>query len=132
MTEIGKYQNQIPSLSTLDIKSYERIFKVYFESLDDKFFPFYNILKKIEIPELDPSVIDFYDVSTKTPMTTVSYNIYDDINSWWLIYILNKSQFKGPPFWVEGGTRLKYILPELRSFVYLDITQNTIFGGRHF
>ena len=132
MDQIGQYQNQITSLSSLDIKSYERIFKVYYDELDDKKFPFYNILKKIDFPELDTNVLEYYDVLTKTPMTTVSYNIYEDIRSWWIIYLLNKDKFNGPPFWVEGGTQLKYIKPEFRSSIYLDITQNTIFAGRHY
>lgn len=128
----GQYQNQIPSLSSLDIKSYERIFKVYYENIKDKEFPHYNILKKIEIPELDSSVIQFHNVISRTPMTTVSFQVYGDILSWWIIYLLNKDKFDGPPFWVEGGTQLKVLKPELRTLLYLDITQNTIFSGRHF
>jgi hypothetical protein len=130
--DIGKYQNQIPSLSALDIESYERIFKVYYDSINGKKFPYYNILKKIEIPELDSSVIEFYDVQIRQPLTTVSFNVYGDIRSWWIIYLINKDKFTGVPFWVEGGTQLKVLKTELRTLLYLDITQNTIFGGRHF
>jgi hypothetical protein len=132
MDQVGKYQNEIISLSALDIKNYERIFKVYYDEIDGKQFPHYNILKKIDFPELDSSVIEYHDVLTRTPMTTVSYDVYGDIRSWWIIYLLNKDKFTGPPFWVEGGTQLKYIKSALRSSIYLDITQNTIFAGRHF
>lgn len=130
--QIGYYQNQISSLSALDIKSYERIFKVYYDSINGKEFPYYNILKKIEIPELDSSVIEFHNVLIRQPMTTISHNVYGDIRSWWIIYLLNKDKFTGVPFWVEGGTQLKVLKTELRTLLYLDITQNTIFGGRHF
>lgn len=132
MDQTGKYQNDIPSLSSLDLESYERIFKVFKATSENKDFYFYNILKKIEFPELSPDVIEYYVVNTKTPMTTVSYDIYGDIKSWWIIYLLNKELFDGPPFWVEGGTQLKYIRDDLRALIYFDITENTVFGGRHY
>ena len=128
----GEYQNQIPSLSALGVKDYERIFKVFKASTDDKEFYHYNILKKIDFPELDNSVVEFYDVPTRTAMTTISYNIYGDIKSWWILYLLNKDKFTGAPFYVEGGVQLKYISDGLRSSIYDDITQATVFGGRHF
>lgn len=132
MIETGKYQNQITSLSALDIESYERIFKVYYISSDDKKFPYYNILKKIEISDINSDFVDHYDVLVKTPMTTVSHKIYGNIKSWWILYVLNKDLFEGPPFWVEGGKRLKFIKPEYLTYLYLDITQNTIYQGRHY
>jgi len=132
MDQLGEYQNDIPSLSTLDTKSYERIFKVFKDSLENKEFYYFNILKKIEFPDLDSGVVEYHLVNTRTPMTTVSFDIYGDIKSWWIIYLLNKDAFNGPPFWVEGGTQLKYITPVLRTSIYLDITQNTVYGGRHY
>jgi hypothetical protein len=132
MDQIGKYQNQITSLSALPIQSYERIFKVYYDSLENKDFPYYNILKKLEIPETDSSLIEYHDVFARTPMTTVSYDVYGDIRSWWLIYLMNKDKFDGPPFWVDGGTQLKILKTEFRTLLYNDITQNTIYSGRHF
>lgn len=132
MDQIGKYQNQMDSLSSLSMKRYERIFKIYKDSIDDKEFYFYNTLKKIEFPELDESVIGHHDVLARSPMTTVSYDIYGDIESWWILYLLNKDKFKGVPFWVEGGTTLKYILPGVLGSIYFDITNATVFGGRHF
>lgn len=132
MDQIGKYQNQMDSLSSLSMKRYERIFKIYKDFIDDKEFYFYNTLKKIEFPELDESVIGHHDVLARSPMTTVSYDIYGDIESWWILYLLNKDKFKGVPFWVEGGTTLKYILPGVLGSIYFDITNATVFGGRHF
>lgn len=132
MDQTGQYQNQITSLPPLDIESYERIFKVYYDSYENKEFPYYNILKKIEFPELDSNLTDYHYVLSKTPLTTVSYDIYGDIKSWWILYLLNKDKFTGAPFWVDGGTELKFIKNEYRSLLYNDITQNTIFSGRHF
>jgi hypothetical protein len=130
--QIGKYRSNIPSLSALHIKDYERIFKVFKASKDDKEFYYYNILNKIEFPEIDSEFVDFYNVPTRLPMTTISYNIYGDIKSWWIIYLLNKEKFTGAPFFVEGGVQLKYITTSLRTAIYDDITQATVFGGRHF
>jgi hypothetical protein len=132
MDQIGHYQDQIDALPSLDIKVYERIFKIFKDSIDSKEFYFYNILKKIEFPVLDEDVIGYENVLVRTPMTTLSHNIYGDIQSWWIIYLLNKEKFDTAPFWVEGGTKIKYILPSVISQIYTDITQSTIFNGRHF
>jgi len=132
MDQLGYYQNDVPSLSTLDIKSYERIFKVFKAVEDDKEFYYYNILKKIDFPELDSTFIEYYDVQARMPLSIVSYKIYGDMKSWWIIYLLNKDKFDGVPFWVEGSTQLKYIKSSIRSSIYLDITQATVFGGRHY
>lgn len=128
----GEYQNEIPSLSSLNVKDYERIFKLFKASIDDKEFYHYNILKKIEFPKIDDSFLSYYDVLSRIPMTTLSYQIYGDIKSWWILYLLNKENFDGPPFYVEGGSSIKYINDSLRSVIYDDITQSTVFGGRHF
>jgi hypothetical protein len=128
----GQYQNQIPALSSLDVKRYERIFKVFKDSVDDKEFYHYNILKKLEFPELDESVIGYHKVQARTALSIISYDIYGDIESWWIIYLLNKEHFNGVPFWVEGGVNLKYILPGVLGSLYYDITKSTIFNGRHF
>lgn len=130
--KIGKYQNQIPELSSLNIKDYERIFKVYeIEENDNKIY-FYNILKKIDLMDVDDEYVDFFEVKNRIPMTTLSYNIYGDIKSWWILYLMNKDQFDGPPFWVDGGKSIKYLKNEYRVLLYDDITNSTIFGGRHF
>lgn len=132
MSDQGKYQNEMPSLSALSLKDYERIFKVFKASIDDKEFYYYNILKKIDFPEIDDSFIQYHDVKSRMPMTTVSYQIYGDIKSWWILYLLNRDKFDGIPFYVEGGVQLKYITDSLRTLIYDDITQSTIYANRHF
>lgn len=128
----GEYQNEVPSLSTLDIRSYERIFKLFISSVEDKDFYFYNILNKIEFPEIDSQYIQYYDVQEKTALTILSYQIYEDMKSWWILYLLNKDKFAGAPFYVEPGTQIKYIVDSVRSSIYNDITNSTVYGGRHF
>ena len=132
MIDTGEYQNDIVSLSELNIKDYERIFKIFKLSEEDKEFYTYNILHKIEFPELDSIFLDFYTPPSDTPWSILSYNIYGDIKSWWILYLLNKDKFDGMPFLVSGGTEIKHIKDEFRSQIYQDITNSTVFGGRHY
>ena len=131
MVDAGKYQNEISSLNELNIEDYERIFKIFKQSLDNKEFYTYNILKKIEFPAIGDRFLEYYDVKTKTPLTTLSYNIYGDIKSWWILYLLNKDKFANAPFYIDGGTTIKYISTYYKSAIYSDITKDTIFRGKH-
>lgn len=132
MIDTGKYQNDIDTLPTLTLRQYERIFKIFEESVNNKDFFTFNILKKIEFPEIDSSFIEHYTPSHKMALTILSYNIYEDLNSWWIIYLLNKDVFAGAPFYVDGGVQVKYITDSLRASIYNDITKATVFGGRHY
>lgn len=132
MIELGQYQNEIPSLSALSIRDYERIFKVFERSVNDKDFYIYNILNKIDFPEIDSRYIEYYNVNNKKALTILSYDIYGDIKSWWILYLLNKDKFEGAPFYVQAGTQIKYVSDALRVLIYQDITNNTTFEGRHY
>jgi hypothetical protein len=132
MVNAGQYQNEITSLSALNVEDYERIFKIFKQSIDNKEFYTYNILKKIEFPTLGNEFLKFYDVQARTPLTTLSYRIYGDIKSWWIIYLLNKDKFDGAPFYVNGGTQISYIPIVYKTSIYIDITNSTILGGRHY
>jgi hypothetical protein len=133
MIDIGKYQDEmVTELPVLSVRDYERIFKIFKASLDNKEFYTYNILKKIEFPEIDSNYIEFYTPNKRMALTIISYNIYEDMKSWWILYLLNKDKFTGAPFYVEGGVQLKYITDALRTSIYDDITNSTIFGGRHY
>jgi hypothetical protein len=132
MIDTGKYQNQISSLSALQLTDYERIFKIFEQSINDKKFYVYNILNKVDFPTLDSKYIEYFDVPTRIPLTTLSYQIYGDIKSWWILYLLNLDKFDGAPFYVEGGTQIKHIKDYIRVSIYQDITQSTVFGGRHY
>lgn len=130
--KLGKYQDDIPALSSLDIVDYERIFKVHTANSEGKQFYFYNILNKIEFPEnIDSNILGLYTAKSKEPLTTTSFTLYNDIKSWWIIYLLNKKVLK-TQFFVEGGQQLKYILPQFRSFIYSQITSTTVYDNQHF
>lgn len=130
--DTGLYQDQIPTLSSLSIRDYERIFKIFEQSLDDKDFFTYNILKKIEFPQIDSRFLAHFTPPSKMAMSILSFNIYGDIKSWWIIYLLNKDKFVEAPFFIEGGQQVKYIIGSVRSEIYADITRSTLLGGRHF
>lgn len=132
MIDTGEYRNDIEALSATGIREYERIFKVFKQSLDDKDFYTYNILKKIEFPEIDSKYIKFYSPPHKMALSIMSYNIYGDMSSWWIIYLMNREKFDRAPFTLDGGVQVKYIIDSVRTAIYTDITNATIFGGRHF
>lgn len=130
--KLGEYQDDIPALSSLPIERYERIFKVHTANSNDKQFYFYNILNKIEFPNnLQADLLDLYIAKSNEPLTTTSFNIYGDIDSWWLIYLVNKETI-GKSFFLEGGTQVSFIKPEFRTLVYNNITEATVFDNRHF
>lgn len=132
MIDTGQYQNDIATLPKLDMTDYERIFKIFQSSVNDKDFYTYNILKKIEFPEIDGKYLEYTDILNRIPLTILSYNIYNDMKSWWILYLLNKDKFDGAPFYLEGGTQIKYIKDSVRVSIYFDITKSTVYGGRHY
>jgi hypothetical protein len=76
--------------------------------------------------------LDFYTPSKKLALSILSYNIYEDMKSWWILYLLNKDKFTGAPFYVDGGVQIKFIIDPVRTLIYDDISNSTIFGGRHY
>ena len=128
----GKYQDEVPALPKLPLSRYERIFKVYTEGKDGKQFYFYNILNRMEFPtNIDSNLLDTHVVKSRQALTITSYDIYGDIFSWWIIYLLNKDVI-GNSFFAEGGQQLKYILPSKRGLIYQQMTDATIFNNKHF
>lgn len=132
-TLLGEYQNNITDLKFLDLVNYERIFKIYLNKNNDKNFYYYNILKKITMPKnINSQYVNLYDVPSTLPLTIISHNLYKDIRLWWLIYLLNEDKLTSNRFLVPSGTRLIYIKPELLTTVFSEITNKTIYNGRHY
>lgn len=133
MDTLGKYQNNISGLKSLDLENYERIFKIYETLNSDKSFYYYNILKKIQFPDLiNSNIISLHTTPNTLPYTAISYNIYGDIRLWWLLYMINKDVLKDNRFTIPAGTQLKYIDAQYLSVVFNQITELTIFNGRHY
>ena len=122
----GKYQDEVPVLPGLPLNRYERIFKLFTEPNNGKEFYFYNILNKIEFPSnIDNSLLDTYIIKSKQALTTTSYEIYGDIHSWWIIYLLNK-EIIGNSFFAEGGQELTFIKKNKRGLIYQQMTDVTL------
>jgi len=133
MNLLGEYQNNIDELKKLDLENYERIFKVYETLNSDKSFYYYNILKKIQFPDIiNSNIISLYTTPSILPYTTISYNIYRDIRLWWVIYLINKDTINGNIFTAPAGTQLKYVLPQYLGIIFNQITKLIVFNGRHY
>ena len=105
MADFGKFQEDVTELSTLEQYRYENIFKIY--ETGDKDFFYYNILKKIKIPnDVDNNLFSAVSYTNALPITTLSYKIYGTTYLWWLIMIVNNIT---NPAKIAGGTRIKFI-----------------------
>lgn len=108
MSDLGKFQEDITELSILEQYRYENIFKIY--ETGNKDFFYYNILKKIRLPDdLDDNLVNTVAYNEALPVTTLSYRIYGTTYLWWLIMVVNKIS---NPAKISGGTRIKYIKKE--------------------
>jgi len=132
MKKLGQFQNDVSSLEELEILNYERIFKIYQKTNNDKNFYFYNILKKIELPtDISSDILQHYYVESRTALPLLSYRIYNDLKSWWILFLLNKEKIVDL-FWVNGGTQLKYLTEAGRLLVHNELTKQIELYGRHY
>lgn len=130
--KLGKYRTEVTNLSGAEFDRYENIFKLYTQPTNGKEFYFYNILNKIEFPEnMNSQFFDLHIVKGRIPLTTVSYDLYETMHNWWILYLINKQVLKNQ-FYVKGGTQLKFIKPEYLPAIFTEMTNSTIFGNRHF
>jgi hypothetical protein len=82
-------------------------------------------LEKITFPtDLDPSQFFLYTMPKKMPWTMVSFNLYNTIELWWLLCILNN--IKNPVIQPKAGTRIKAIRSPLVASVINDIKSQLI------
>jgi hypothetical protein len=115
--DLGNYQNNIPELQSLNNYRYENIFKMY---KDDQNKFFYNITKKITLPtNLDPSQFFYFTINKQMPWTMVSFNLYQTIELWWLICIVNN--IRNPVEQPKAGTVIKALKPDLVVSLIEDI-----------
>lgn len=133
MNTLGDYQNNIEDLEDLSLSNYERIFKIFTTSNNSKDFYFYNILKKIVMPDnIDSEYIQYYENKTPAPLTIVSYEIYNDIKLWWIVALLNREKLLSNLFVVPGGVQLRYLAAQALPLIFSQITNITIRNGRHY
>ena len=103
----GQYTYQIPNLPSLSEYKYENIFKV-FQNTEGYYF--YNILKKVSLPEdINQDLYTVERPRRTVPYTALSYDFYKTIDLWWLICLVNN--ITNPLSLIEPGTELKIIKP---------------------
>ena len=119
MADLGKFQEDITELGILEQYRYENIFKIY--KTGDKDFLYYNILKKIKLPDdVDDNLFNTVAYNNALPITTLSYRIYGTTYLWWLIMVVNNIT---NPAKIAGGTRIKFIKKEYLKPVIDSIKQ---------
>ena len=73
----------------------------------EKDFLYYNILKKIKLPEqMDDQLFNETVYPQELPVTTLSYQIYGTTYLWWLIMVVNSID---NPQKIAPGTTIRYV-----------------------
>lgn len=118
---IGKFQNQITELNTLNNLRYENIFRMYSNEYNQYY---YNLLRSINVPsEIDDEKLVYYTCKSKLPWTMISFNIYGNIELWWLICLVNK--IDNPINVPDIGTVIKAISPSYVKQVLSEIANKS-------
>jgi len=120
ITDLEKYQNEVIELPTIEDVRYENIFKV---AKTDKFF-FYNIIKKISIPdELQSEIYYELRINSNKPWTTLAHEVYGTQELWWLICLINNvyNPINNP----ELGAVYKIIKPDYVNPILIEIKKLT-------
>ncbi len=106
-----------------DVERYENIFNMYqFDNSNGDTYAFYNILSKITLPsDLDETIFDYYKVSGRMPLTSLSYNFYNTQHLWWLIMVINN--IKNPVKTIEAGSVIKIIKKQYLDLIFDSIKQ---------
>ena len=120
ITDLEQYQNQVKDLPRLEDVRYENIFKL---AKSDKYL-FYNIIKKISIPDdLQSDIYYELRINSNKPWTTLSNEVYGTQDLWWLICLTNKiyNPINNP----ELGAVYKIISPDFVSPILAEIKKLT-------
>lgn len=111
----GVKQNKINDLTIGELSKnvYENIFNVNLIDKSNGSFAtahyFYNTLNKVSIPDdINRDILDTITLNYDTAWTTLSYKVYDTIDLWWLIVLLNKPKYI---FMAKGGVEYTIIKP---------------------
>ncbi len=119
----GSKQNEIDELASLSKDMYENIFKVNLIDTKGNDLYFYNLLNKVVFPEnISDEIVDTITIQSDLPWTTLSYKLYNTINLWWTVYLLNKPDYI---FKAKAATEYKYIKPGAMKAVLQQISINT-------
>jgi len=118
ITDLQSTRDKVKDLFPLSETKYENIFNL---AKSDKYY-FYNIIKKIAIPdELGTEVFAEKYITSEMPWTTFAHTIYGTQDLWWLICCVNKIQNLTTNPTV--GKSYKLIKPELVSGILAEINK---------
>jgi len=118
----GALQNQVDELNSLNSNLYENIFNINLIDEDGSNLYFYNILNKVVFPDdISDEYITEIVINVDKPWTTLSHEIYNTIQLWWVIVLLNKPDYI---FKAQAGTTYKFIKPGFINAVLQQITNN--------
>lgn len=96
-------------------QNYENLFHVYATTDGDYF---YNILRKINIPEeISKEYYSEYIVLPGDTWTLIAHNHYNDVKLWWLICIANG--IRNPLEFPKAGTPLKLFSPTISQNILM-------------
>lgn len=117
--DLQQYHNEIKELASIPYTRYENIFQV---AKNNNYY-FYNILKKIIIPDNIDSRL-FYEViiTDNIPYTTLSYKYYNTQDLWWLICLVNK--ITNPINNITPGAKLKILKNDAVNRLLANIEDN--------
>jgi len=115
------YQNEQADLPSISSTRFENIFHV--NQTETNGYYFYNILKTIRVDtdNIDNKYIYLHRVNRSAPYTSLSYQLYGNIDLWWLICVINN--IDNPIEFIEPGTLLKIIKKQYVSVVIDAIRQ---------
>ena len=97
------------------MKDYENIFNKY---LSKEGIPFYLLNKRIVFPEdKNTEIYDSIYIAADTPWTTLSYQLYDTIDYWWILCSINPASI----FYAHEGETIYFVKPEYINFILANI-----------
>lgn len=92
---------------------YSEIFNIY--KIDN--IPYYNILKKVQLPEDKTSELyKTYIIPYNIPWVTLSHLIYGDLTNYWVFFLANQDK-KLNPLYAEAGLKIYIIKPEYINLI---------------
>ena len=98
-------------------QNYENLFNVYGTSDGDYF---YNILRKVNIPEdIDKGYYTDYVVKPGDTWTLLAYNFYTDVKLWWIICLANN--VRNPLLFPTPGKVLRIFTSEITQNILMTV-----------
>lgn len=93
------------------LKSYTSIFRQYNTKEN---IPFLLLNKRVIFPaDKTLGIYDSVYIASDTPWTTLSYQLYNSIEYWWILCSINPSSI----FYAKEGDTIYYIKPEYISTI---------------